>query len=207
MKYVNGFLILLLLYVSYITARSIARNNKIEASNKKSFRETEAQANSVRKADISNLDFITIPTNSLPLDTACEQGCETQITALKNLSGKKIIDLSSYTNTELKLMYGPANLDTLCQYDNNYTELIRILNKIGGILMENNNPDTAKVFLEYAISIGSDISDTYKNLGTIYISENDTDSFEKLIKTAEALCSLSKSTILTKLNNIKSSDK
>lgn len=207
MKYVNGFLILLLLYVSYITARSIARNNKIEAGNKKSFRETEARANSVRKADISNLDFITIPTDSLPIDAAAGQGCKAQTDVLKKLSCKKIIDLSSYTNTDLKFMYGPANLDTLSQYDNNYTELIRVLNKTGEILMENGNPDTAKVFLEYAISIGSDISDTYKNLGTIYLSENDTASFDKLIKSAEALRSLSKSSIITKLNNIKSSDK
>ena len=207
MKYINGFLILLLLYVSYLTARGVANYNKTSERNKKNFWAKEVEANSVRRADISNLDYIVIPTDELPLAEAETLGCSSQIVSLKKLSEKKIINLSSYTNTDLKLMYGPANLDTLSSYDNNYTELIRLLNKIGEILMENNNINLAKPFLEYAISIGSDISNTYANLGSIYLAQNEQNSFDGLLNSAENLTSLSKSAIITKLNNIKSSDK
>lgn len=207
MKYINGFLILLLLYVSYLTARGVANYNKTAEKEKKNFWDKEVEANSVRRADISNLDYIVIPTDELPLAEAENLGCSSQVAALKKLSEKKIINLSSYTNTDLKLMYGPANLDTLSSYDNNYTELIRLLNKIGEILMENNNMNLAKPFLEYALSIGSDISNTYASLGSIYLAQNDQNSFDGLLNSAENLTSLSKSAIITKLNNIKSSDK
>lgn len=207
MKYINAFLILLLLYMSYITARGIAKSNKIADREKKNFWTAELEANSVRRADISNLDYIEIPFDFLPVEKAEKEGCKDQVLSLKNLSQKKIINLSAYTNTELKLMYGPANLDSLSQYDSNFTELIKLLNKIGETLIDNNQSSLAKVFLEYAISIGSDISSTYVNLGNIYIQDKETEKLNQLMASAESLTSLSKSTITTKLNNIKSSDK
>lgn len=207
MKYINGFLILFLIYMCYITARGIANSNRITERNRKSFWAKESEANSVRRADISNLDYIKIPMDTLPVKAAENLGCSDLISALAKLSEKKILNLSMYTNTELKLMYGPANLDTLIQCDTNYTELIKILNKIGLKLIESNAPDIAEAFLEYAISIGSDISTTYTGLGSVYKEKGKEDKLSRLIASANALTSLSKNTIITNLNNIKSSGK
>ena len=52
-----------------------------------------------------------------------------------------------YTNTDLKMMYGPANLDTLSACDDAYADLILLLNKIGKTLLEANDASSAEQFL------------------------------------------------------------
>ena len=102
-------------------------------------------------------------------------------------------------------MYGVANLNLLTQYDENYTRLIVLLNKIGKALYD--YPEDAKAFLEYSVSIGSDIRQTYEMLANIYMDKKDEKAFDRLLESAEKLSSLSKATIITNLHNIKSQTK
>lgn len=46
---------------------------------------------------------------------------------LQSLAGQKILNLGGKTNTDLKLEYGVANLETLCACDENYTTLCRTI--------------------------------------------------------------------------------
>lgn len=177
------------------TVSDSKRRNEVE-----SFWSREKKANSVRRQDISKLDYIKIPVDSLPVDKLREQGLSKYADELMRLSNEKIINLSGYTNTDLKLMYGPANLNDLTKYDMNYTLLIRLLDNIGKELGPHENP--AAAFLEYAVSIGSDITSTYTNLGEIYKSQNENDKLAGLINTAEKITSLSGPTIVAKLNNM-----
>jgi hypothetical protein len=120
------------------------------------------------------------------------------------LAGKKILNLSMYTNTDLKMTYGPANLDTLSACDDAYADLILLLNKIGKTLLEANDVSSAEQFLSYAVSIGSDITASYTMLATIYANKHDTDHLDELIRKAESITSLSGKTIQIKLHSIKS---
>ena len=126
---------------------------------------------------------------------------------LVTLSERRIINLSMYTNTDLKEAYGPANLEELSGYDENYTILIRTLNKIGSALMDADDKSHASEFLSFAVEIGSDITETYVRLGQYYADMGTEDLLDALIDRASEIKTLSGATIRSKLDSIKSTDK
>lgn len=199
-------LVIYLIFLAvYIIASYIRTGNKKIATDTKSFWETESMANSVRSKNISTLPYITVPIVELPFGVASSNIDITKLESqIKSLSTERIINLSAYTNTELKLMYGPANLTSLSDYDENFTILIRHLYKWGRLLNDNNYTDEAIIVLEYGVNIGSDISGHFKLLADLYISKNALDKIETLIEKANLISSLSKATIINNLNNIKS---
>ncbi|MBQ8914455.1 MAG: hypothetical protein IJ054_10500, partial [Lachnospiraceae bacterium] len=150
---------------------------------------------------------ITFNIDKLPINESKGLGFSDICDELATLSDKKIINLAAYTNTDLKLMYGPANLDTLSEYDNNFNQLMRLLNKLSKELIKIEKTNLAKQVLEYSISLGSELSSDYEMLGNIYYTENDSSAFQKLEEQAENIESLSKNLIINKLNNIKTADK
>ncbi len=207
MYYIN----LVIIFITFAAVLLVARNRiifdkKIE-KNKRSFLERESKANSTRKADISNLDYVNLSLDKLPVNASSSDKYNSLINELNQLSEKRIIDLSKYSNTELKLMYGPANLDALSEYDQNYLSLIRTLDSISSLLIEEGNISAAKEYLQYSISIGSDLSSSYGMLGKIYLDENDNKSFNELEKLASRNKTLSGPIIVNNLNNIKSAHK
>ncbi len=191
----------------FIFSRVILSSTRRSKQSTIDFWAMESKANSVRRADISGLDYINIPLETLPMKELKSAGFDKLATQLEDLSSKKILNLSMYTNTELKMMYGPANLPDLSIYDENYISTIRLLNKIGKELMDSDKSELACKFLSYGISIGSDISSTYTMLGQYYIDHQLNSEFDNLLIRAGALTSLSKDTIINKLNNIKSASK
>lgn len=206
MKYINWFLIVFLFWGAFAVARGIARSKHISAKNTKNFWDAESKANQVRKADISNLAYLALDLSLLPMD-ALIPSLSHRAKELEKLASEKIINLSMYTNTELKLMYGPANLEALSYYDGNYLHLIRLLNSIGKELIELGNVSAAKEFLSYSLSIGSDISETFTLLAEIYKSKGRDNDIDLLIQVADRLETINKPTIINKLNNIKSNIK
>lgn len=196
-----------LIIIIYMIARSEhlsgAKNNKAL----KSYLERESKSNSTRKKDISKLDYVVLNLSTLAIDIAMKHNLEQLVNELNCFSSKKIINLSSYSNTDLKLMYGPANLDVLSEYDNNFTELIKLLNKIGDSLYDLEEYDGAASFYEYAIHIGSDITNTYVKLCTIYNTNNEAAKIKELKHKASKITSLSGPIILDKINHIKMENK
>lgn len=206
MKYINWFLIVFIFWGAFVIARGSARSKQAAAKNTKTFWDNESKANQVRKADISNLAYLVLDLSLLPMD-ALLPALSARAKELERLAQEKIINLSMYTNTELKLMYGPANLEALSYYDGNYLKLIRLLNFIGKELIELGNESAAKEFLSYSLSIGSDISETFTMLAEIYKSKGRDNDIDLLIQVAERLETINKSAIINKLNNIKSNMK
>ncbi len=199
-----GITIFILFSLCLIVALAVSRGKYTERENREALLERESRANSVRRADISSLNYIQIPFERLPLDAARQAGYGELCDRLTQLGANRILNLSQYSNTDLKLMYGPANLDDLSRYDNNYTDLILLLNKLAECMLETGNTEHAKSFLEYAVSIGSDISKTYVHLGELYANEKNTALLEDLIRNAQNLPGLSGPVIINKLNSIKS---
>ena len=96
---------------------------------RKRFWEKEAEANSVRKKDITFLNYIDIPLESLPFIHTDDDELNEYQNIVKDLAGKRILNLGGISNTDLKLEYGPANLPELMQYDDNYNTLTATLAK------------------------------------------------------------------------------
>lgn len=166
------------------------------------FLEKERLSNATHKKDISNLDFITIPAClSTPTGLVSEEIKDTE-RQISTLSDKKIVNFTGITNTDLKLTYGTANLDTLSEYDNNYMKLVRLLQKYASLLYEEGWKDKAAQVLEFGLSINTDVSATYTLLAQIYKEQNRSDDIKKVIEQAEGLNSMTKNKLLKDLNEI-----
>jgi hypothetical protein len=70
------------------------------------------------------------------------------------------------------------------------------------LLIDNNDTADALSFLEYGISIGSDISSNYIDLAIIYAATDRFDDIRKLKEKAGMLKSLSRDNIIEQLNNM-----
>lgn len=168
----------------------------------KAFWEKESQANSTRKADISNLEYIKIPLNNLPiLDTADEKLTSIQ-NSIKDLSEKPILNLTGVSNTDLKLKYGVANMNYLSVCDNNYTLLVRNLYSWGDYLYELDMKKEAITVLEFGIQCKTDISKNYILLAHLYKDMLEDDKINDLLLVAMSLQSLTKDTIIKALKEI-----
>ena len=171
-----------------------------DSSIKQNYLEIERQANSTRKKSLENLDYIIIPFSTLPMDTASQDevvsGCVKEI---RELSEEKIVNFTGYTNTDLKLKYGTANITLLSVYDQNFTLLVRSLQDWAKRLFELGHTDECLNLLEFAVSIRSDISSTYYLAAKIYAKQGNMEKIAYLIQTAQNLNSAMKNPIVRTL--------
>ena len=101
-----GMFLIILSVLAFFRNRSVRRSEDATEA----FWSREYESNHIRKKDISDLSYIEIPLDALPLHVCSSERCislESQLTAL---AGKKIVNLSNLSNTDLKLTYGTANL-------------------------------------------------------------------------------------------------
>lgn len=169
------------------------------------FWEKEQRANLTRKKDLSDLDYITIPADTLPFpETEKEEITDLQKLIL-HLSTQKIVNFTGLTNTDLKLMYGAPNLPLLMEYDKNYLELVRTLYRYGKYLYDLDLKEEAKTILEYGLSIKTDVSANYTLLAEIYKEENAKERIDFVISEAEKLTSMTKKALLANLMAIRDS--
>lgn len=169
----------------------------------------ESAANGTRRKDISNLPYISVPFDILPLDiTLNDEKKQSQIanykSVIKDLSQKKMLNLIGINNTELKERFGPANLETLTMCDQNYSIYIRTLHLFAEAIYDEYPKDSVKI-LEYCLSIGTDISKTYELLGRHYLINKQTDLFASLYKKIPDTDSISGKVTLNKLEKLKNS--
>ena len=142
----------------------IRKNTRLAKKIDEGFWDREVKANSTRKKSLEHLDYLKVPLESLPFHIENTDLEFLDIHArIQTLADKKIVNLTGLTNTDLKMMYGAANLTLLSQYDQDYT------------------------LLEYAISTKTDVSGTYKLLATIYQNTNQTSRIEELLQIASTL--------------------
>jgi hypothetical protein len=160
----------------------------------------EQEANWTRKKDLSDLDYLSVPLDALPLGKFHDETLQSCEDDLRALAEKPICNLNGITNTDLKLRYGAANLPALSECDTNYSTLLTLLANYGEKLYELSHPTEAAAVLEYAVSIGSDIGKTYKILAQIYRENNQPEKVDSLRAAANDLTSIRRQSILRKLD-------
>ena len=157
----------------------------------------EHAANSVRRKSLDSLNYIKIPLDKLPMDILSEDSRVAEYQSIiQTLATQPVVNLTGFSNTDLKLEYGTANITPLTEYDQNYTLLARTLQKWGELLYEQDFVQEAKTVLEFAISTETDVSSTYKLLASIYQDLGESEKTASLMETAQKLRSLSKNTIV-----------
>lgn len=185
----------------------IKKSNRSMARQEKSFWEQERQANLTRKKSLKDLAYITIPLDTLPMEACSEEDSIREcLRIVRTLSGQTIVNLTGYSNTELKLMYGAPNITALIEYDQNYTLLARTLQSWASHLYEKNFTQEAQSVLEFAVSTRTDVSGTYRLLSQIYRGKGQPEKISELLQTAQTLRSASKDTIVRILQQSDPSD-
>nr|WP_300660866.1 hypothetical protein [uncultured Acetatifactor sp.] len=190
---------------SFITFCLIVTHNiKKQARNgrkqEKSFWARESEANSVRRKPLDGLPYIKIPLESFPTHLLNADGTVLEcIEVIESLTSEKILNLTGWTNTDLKLEYGAANITALSEYDQNYTLLVRTLQKWADALAAAGHMDEAVILMEFAVSTNTDISRTYYLLAEYWAARGRGDKIEQMMRTAQGLRSSNKDAILRHL--------
>lgn len=189
-------------------AYEIRKHNKKQKKSTEAFWEKEALADSTRKQSLDDLDYIVLPEEILHIfDDKIPNKIQESANFLIYSTELKIVNLSFITNTDLKLRYGAANLETLTEYDTNYTNLLRHLNAVGEYFVAEGDITRATAVLEYAVSIQSDLISTYRMLADIYADAGNRSGLDYLVNTASLLPGLTKGPILKMLYALRPADK
>ena len=208
------FVILFAIWIKYETGK----NTQIESKANADFFERERQSNFTRKADITNLDYITIDIDQLPfigtyqgissfnpsqiIDSSVKNeilSCEKNVIAL---SSKKILNLNGLSNTDIKMQYGAANLQILIQYDENFSKLSRLLAKWGSLLFEVGELIAAEQVLSYAVSCKCDIEDIFINLAKIYRHNGNELGISDLVESCSCFDNLRRENIINQITSV-----
>ena len=178
----------------------IKRQEKQKKDNENLFWEREHQANFVRRKSLDGLNYISVPTEQFPTHLLSDDSTVKEcIDIVNNLATQKILNLTGFTNTDLKLEYGTANITELTEYDQNYIVLVRTLQKWADALLAAGHRSEATVLMEYAVSTNTDVSRTYYCLADYWLSQGETAQVERLIGIAENLKSSNKNIIVRNL--------
>lgn len=195
--------IIFLIWLSY----QLAKSRRITEKQEKSFWERERLANQTRRKSLDALPYITIPLNTLPMQLCQEDDTVRECSDLvRSLSEQTIVNLTGYSNTDLKLMYGAPNITLLSDYDQNYTLLARTLQKWAALLYKKGFVNETKAILEFAVSTQTDVSGSYKLLASIYKKEGQPEKIASLLETASTLRSAMKPAIVRALQESDPSD-
>lgn len=203
------FLASFIIFILVLT-RVIRKGRRNQEAQEKSFWERERQANSVRRRPLDDLNYIGVSLEKLTMSNAylddfsakhpekASEVAECRET-LEMLSKEKIVNLTGYTNTDLKLEYGAANITVLSEYDQNYTLLVRTLQKWADLLWETDYRAQAVSVMEFAVETDTDISRSYYLLAEYYKETGDTSKIQSLVETAKTLRSANKDIIVRTL--------
>ncbi|MBD5539954.1 MAG: hypothetical protein HDR00_01970 [Lachnospiraceae bacterium] len=176
------------------------KSEKAENNALNDFWEKERQANQTRKKNLDGLDYVQIPFQYIPKsllsDNDAVQDC---MKILEALGKKKIVNLTGYSNTDLKIQYGTANLTVLSEYDENYTLYARTIYKLARTYYDNGYESNAAILLEKAIESGTDITGNYTLLAEIYQKKGEQEKIKRLIDSAGSLRSMTQKSIIQSL--------
>ena len=166
------------------------------------FWERERAANNVRRKPIDYLDYVKIP-DDLPTDLLPDNiEMPYILSTVEMLRGQKILNLTGFTNTDLKLEYGTANITELSTYDENFTTLVTTFQKWADVLLDNNYEEEAVKLMEYLVSVNADIGKTYRLLAKYYVTNKMPDKLASLKESAGKLRSINGPHIVKAIEDI-----
>lgn len=196
-----GCLIIFILWLHY----ELRKSKKYTKQQQELFWKREQESNAIRRVDLSDLEYIRLNLGVLPMDNHDDAAINDYRDTIRMLSDKRILNLAGLTNTELKMKYGTANINALSEYDNNYTLLVRTLQKWGERYYTLGFTKEATIILEYAVLSFTDISKTYMLLADIYKKENSLLKIDDLITIIPHTKVMNQEKLIHTLKDIKNS--
>jgi hypothetical protein len=174
--------ILILIFILWLQYE-IRKGGKVSKKSLELFWLKENDSNLVRRKDISQLEYLAVTLDHLPMEDNADDTINSYRDTIKKYAERKMINLSGKTNTELKFEYGVANFNLLSSYDNNYTAFVSMLQKWAVRLKEHGYTIDAQAVLEFSIfSCLTDVTNAYRMLSEIYHYQNNSEKTDTLIE-------------------------
>ncbi len=145
----------------------------------------EEEANHARNRDISNLPMVTVERGQIPMPETSDENTlfyQKQVTASLDFP---MMNLSGYTNTDLKLAYGAGNFKTLSDYDENFNNFLMNLSHLAKAYSQTGFSQEAIVCYQLALKIGSDKTTDFKALAKLYVDTGERSKIQELCHMAE----------------------
>ncbi len=196
-----GLFLLLIFITAYFRRKGTAMQKEAEDL----FWEREHEANLVRRKSLDDLPYISIPYEKFPIGISDDEELIAFEKKLQALSDAKIVNFKNQSNTDLKMQFGPANLPSLSEFDENFARLASIIVPYSNRLIQLGFEDEAIPVLEFGIECESDVSSNYTTLAKIYKKKNEIQKLDALTNAASQLDSIMKQSILDKLSAIRES--
>ncbi|MCM1102249.1 MAG: hypothetical protein NC079_10815 [Clostridium sp.] len=197
--YILASLIIFIMVISH----NIRKSNRLEAKQEQEFWDRERRANQVRRKPLDDLEYIQIPLERLPMQLlADDRDIADCHRIINDLSLCPIVNLTGFSNTDLKLQYGTANITALTEYDQSYTLLVSTLQRWADLLCKAGHEDAVRPILEFAVSTRTDVSRTYDMLAELYLKGHETEKISELLQTAQSLNSLNRDVIIRHLEEL-----
>lgn len=198
------FFTIFLIFVVWLAIRYRSNNQKTQQL-QDDFWENEAKANSAPAADLDSIQYINIPLEKFPLGLYSQDEILQIEFQLKELSQKRILNLTGKTNTELKATYGVSNLPAIMEIGENFDQLTVLLKDYASALIQHKSFQEAIAVLEFGVGIGTDISQHYIMLGQCYQKLGKFDKIDYLIEQVKSRDLLLGPSILRQLESMKTS--
>lgn len=161
------------------------KSNRKEAQASREFWKREDEANRTRNKDISQLPLFHLEKEAVPLpETDDENTIYNQKQVLESLK-QPMMDLSQYTNTDLKLAYGVGNFKTLSDYDENFNDFLKNMSNLGNSYYKINLYAEAETIFRLCLDNGSRKNSDFKALARVYTATNRPDELLRLIEEVE----------------------
>lgn len=173
----SSIILIFILWLHY----EVKRNKNMSKENTDMFWQREKDANLTRRIDISNLNYITLPLERLPMSDKGDDVLNSCRDTIAKLSDRKILNLSGLSNSDLKFKYGAANFNKLSDCDNNFNLMTNTLQKWGECLYSKGFRPEAVSVLEFAAECRTEISKTYLLLSKIYKEQNTPEKIGSLL--------------------------
>ena len=204
--YFPMFFLLALIFTAWLAFERI-KSSKQDDERVRAFWEREREADGTRKKNLDTISYIKVPnwitldslSSSLPTNDEELNRCND---ILNSLMSQRILNLTGMTTTDIKLEYGPANVNIVDEYDQNFTLFAQTIYAYGERLHTLGFDHEAMRVLRFGIDSLSDISGNYKLLATLYIKYGQQDKIPELRETANNLNSLLKNSIIKYLDEL-----
>ena len=179
----------------------LKKSRKLNEKAESDFWQEEALADSVRKKQLEDSDFVTFPFDKLPTaDSFSPDPIPEALEMLIALSDKKMVNLNGISNTEVKKRFGVANLSILTEYDTNYETFVKHSYLLCQHLYDIGRTEEALMLSEETILTGTDSLSHYKLILLIYREQGNMSGISWLKERADGIHSITRSAILRALN-------
>lgn len=184
---------------------NMAKNTNDEKKVNEEFWDRENDSHYIRKKEITDADLINSYGDELPhiaenyYEAHNIKMLYTYQETCHKLKDQPMMNLGGMLNSEVRMMYGTSQIDTIESYENTYLQYQNALFAWAKGLSEKDMTQEAIQLLEISQKTGTDISYHFILLGDLYHKNNETKKLNTLIKYVKTSDFTMKSKILKSL--------